>query len=189
VRVNNPDLSPTTAAVVARLGASLAVVVATLVLGAALLARRAPWPWTRALPWSAAERVAVDGVALALPALLVACTGAVVAWRVAGPPGARGVLAPPGAALATALVCGVAAAGALRAGARRQTGGTGETALVGVGASVAVSLWPALAWVAPVAAAALGALAVRRERAALGAVRWDELRHGVEGDPGWITPA
>jgi hypothetical protein len=36
-------------------------------------------------------------------------------------------------------------------------------------------------------AAALGALAVRRERRSPGAVRWNELRHDPAGDALWLT--
>lgn len=204
VRANNADLAPGTRAWVARLGAGLGAAAYVGVGAGALLARRPPWPWVRALPWSAATRVAVDAVVLGAPAAGVGVGAALVLEWLASPLGAalhaphaataRAVAAlavavaiTGGPALAVAAVAAVAAAGALRAGAGRQTGAAGELALVSVPAAVALALRPALAGGAAAVALALGALAVRRERRAAGAVRWDELRHGIEGDVGWIT--
>lgn len=191
VRANNPDLAPSTRAWVARLGVSLGVAAYVGVAAGALLARRPPWPWVRSLPWSAAARVAVDAVVLGAPAAGVGVAGTVVlealptaaSWAVR----ASGVVSTGGAALVIAGVTAIAAAAAVRAGAGRQTGAAGELALVGIPTAVAVAVRPTLAVAAAGLALALGALAVWRERRAAGAVRWDELRHGIEGDAGWIS--
>jgi hypothetical protein len=179
VRVNNPDLAPATAAWVGRLGAGLGVALAVAAAAERLLARRAPWAWARALPWSAAHRVGADAAALGLPAFALVGAAALL------------VLGGAGAALAavsTALVSAPAAAGALRAGAGRQTGAAGEVVLVGAAWAAAAAARPGLAAAAaPALALALGALAVRRERRAAGAVRWDELRHDPAGDALWLS--
>jgi hypothetical protein len=177
VRANNPDLAATSAAQVARLGAGLGVALAVGTLAGRLLAGRAPWAWARALPWSAAGRVAGDAAALGIPVLaVVGGVGVVLLGAVT-----------VGATVATTLVAAVAASGALRAGAGRQTGAAGEAVVVGVAWAVAVALWPLVAAAAPLVAAALGALAVRRERRSPGAVRWNELRHDPAGDALWLT--
>jgi hypothetical protein len=103
VRVNNPDLAPATAAWVGRLGAGLGATLAVAAAADRLLARRAPWAWARALPWSAAHRVGADAAALGLPAVVLVGAAALL------------VLGGVGAALAavsTALVVAPAAAGA-----------------------------------------------------------------------------
>src|SRR5207237_427048 len=65
---------------------------------------------------------------------------------------------------------------------------TGRGARRGGGSpfAVLVALRPALALLAPLAVAGWGALAVRRDRRDPSATRWNELRHGVAGDPGWL---
>jgi hypothetical protein len=200
VRANNVDLAPGTRAWVARLGAGLGVAAFVGVGASTLLARRPPWPWLRSLPWSAAERVTVDAVVLGAPAAGVGVVAALVLEGLAASAGgphdapARAAMAVAGAvastgaaAFAVAGVAAAAAAAALRVGAGRQTGAAGEVALVSVPVAVVVASYPALAAAAAGLALACGALAVRRERRAAGAVRWDELRHGTEGDVGWIS--
>ncbi|MFL5582056.1 MAG: hypothetical protein ACJ8AO_16950, partial [Gemmatimonadaceae bacterium] len=176
VRANNPDLLPATRAALARLGAGLGAAFAAAAVAGPLLARRPPWPWARTLPWSSAERVVGDAAALLAPALLT----------VAGAVATYGFVALD-AGLAVALCASSAGAAALRAGAHRQTGAVGETSVAGAGAAVVVALLPWAWLLAPVAALALGAVAVRRDRGSPDAVRWNELRHGVEGDVGWIA--
>jgi len=61
-------------------------------------------------------------------------------------------------------------------------------ALVGAAWAAAAAARPGLAAAAaPALGLALGALAVRRERRAAGAVRWDELRHDPAGDALWLS--
>jgi hypothetical protein len=177
-RRNNPDLAPATLDVIGRIGAGIGVTVAVAAMGAALLARRPPWAWLRTLPWSARGRVAVDLAALAGPALVVIVV--IVAT------GATFGLAALPATLGVATVTVPSAAGALRVGARRQTGAWGEPGLVGLLAVSLLAWWPWLALATPVLGVALALRAERRDRRDDGAVRWSELRHDLASDAGWI---
>lgn len=97
-----------------------------------------------------------------------------------------GVLVLP-AVTGSAIVAAPSAAGALRAGAGRQTGAAGEPAVFGV---VVVSLFAWWPWLAPLAVPAgllLARRAERRDREQAGAVRWNELRHDLASDTGWIS--
>lgn len=175
VRRNNPDLDARSAAAVGRAGAGVGVALLVALAANAMLARRAPWGWPRALPWSSADRVRIDAALLAAPALALSL--GVMPFL-----GVGAAAAGAGAA----LVAGAAGAAALRRGAARQTGAAGEVALVAVPWAVLASMRPAAGWLAPALAAALLALAARRDRRDASSTRWSELRHGVAGDPAWL---
>jgi hypothetical protein len=174
VLANNPELTAADAHAVARACAGVAVALAAAGVANALLARRAPWPWPRSLPWSAAGRVAADAGALALWLLPVVATAATLGWRGVG-----------GAAAVAPLAAAVGAA-ALRTGAGRHTGAAGEVLVLVVPCAVLAGVRPALAPVLLLLVPLALALGARRERGA-GAARWTELRDGVGGDPAWIS--
>jgi hypothetical protein len=185
VRANNPELSDAARSLAVRVGAGVGIALAAAAIAGPLLARRPPWPWLRTLPWTCTRRVLVDAAAVALPLLGVGA-------RAMRGPAARGErLGPsePIAVLATVACAAASVSAALRAGAHRQTGAVGESLLVSLVAAVAFALVPSLAWSAPAAAAALVLLGARRERGGIDAARWNELRHGVAGDVGWVARA
>ncbi|HYD54980.1 MAG TPA: hypothetical protein VEA99_20255 [Gemmatimonadaceae bacterium] len=184
VRANNPELGEAARLRAARLGADVAIALAAASLAGPLLARRPPWPWARTLPWSAAERLTIDAGTLVVPLVVVGAA----AWLVALLDGtAHPTLVV--CALATVACAATSAAAALRVGAHRQTGAVGEATLVALPAAMLFGVWPITAWVAPALVAALLALGARRERLATDAVRWNELRHGIDGDQGWLGRA
>jgi hypothetical protein len=118
--------------------------------------------------------VAVDAVALALWTLPVVAAAATLGWR--------GVVA----AAAVAPVAAAVGAAALRAGAGRHTGAAGEVVVAVIPYAVAAGIWPSVAAAALVLAPLALAVGARRERRGA-AARWTELRHGVAGDPAWIS--
>ena len=63
----------------------------------------------------------------------------------------------------------------------------GRVALLGVVASALLMWWPWLALVAVPVGALLARRAERRDRERAGAVRWNELRHDLASDMGWIS--
>lgn len=145
----------------AMLAGLLGIVAAATTVGESIARRRPPWPWARALPWSARQRVLQDAgllAAVAAPALLV-----VLAWR----PGA----ALPVVLTAPALVLAAAAA------VRRQPGAT-----FGAGLDVVLGGAVAAGWVAIVPL-----LAAAGPAAAWLALRWGTAREqrlsGVVLDP------
>jgi len=66
VAISNNDLPADQVDLFRRLGASLGVTSAALLLATRLIARRPPWAWSRSLPWSSLRRTAADGALLAL---------------------------------------------------------------------------------------------------------------------------
>lgn len=185
VEYNNSWHDPATQRATALLGTGIGLVSFSGIVTSAMLARRPPWPWIRSLPWSAGERVAVDVIVLGSPTIAFAIAAAcVLAWRTGTIAGA----AVTGAAtLALSAACTAEGVGALRVGAGRHTGAAGEIVIVGAAATAAVASNPWLTAGVLALVPALVLLAIRRERRAAGAVRWDELRHGVEGDVGWLS--
>jgi len=181
VRANNPELGIGGRSLAARIGCAVALAIAAAMLAAPLLARRPPWPWLRTLPWSSRERVLLDLAAVALP-LLALCVPVLLLSALDGT--AHPALLAT--ALATAACAAASVAAALRVGAHRQTGAVGETLVVALPLGILLALLPALAWAAPAIVALLVLLGARRERRSADVTRWNELRHGIEGDQGWM---
>ena len=170
---NNPGIEASTVETVTRVAGSLAVTAFTATLANTLLRTRQPWPWSRSLPWSAAQRVMIDAIVLGAPMIIV-------------PLGLLTVSASSALVVASLVPLGGASgAAALRLANRRQTGAAGETTIVMLvaGAAIVASPWFALL--------ALGATPVvlqrgaRRERDEV-ATRWNELHHDASGDPIWL---
>lgn len=165
--VNNAP-PPGIAAGVARFGGALSLTIFISGIVDRLVVRRPVWPWSRSLPWSAANRILSDGTliaALALPVILLA-----------------GAL-NPGAALQAAAVLPVLAlrgASFVRKARERKTG-AGGLLLEGffVSATIALVDW---AWTIWLAATPAAFLAARRADVNLKVTRWVERHHASAGD-------
>ncbi|MFL6196352.1 MAG: hypothetical protein ACJ75H_19385 [Thermoanaerobaculia bacterium] len=167
--ITNNELAPEHVRLGARLGAGLAVVLLLAQMAEALAVRRPAWPWSRSLPWSAAQRVTSDAVFLGLHTLPLVGLAALIH------PAAL-------AALGMLPLLALRAAGAMRRAPERRTGAAGEVLLEGslLAALVALLPWTALAALA-LTPWALRA-AAERERAQK-VSRWLELHHLAVGDP------
>lgn len=166
---HNNALAPEHVRLAARLGAGLGAVAVLAQMGESLAVRRPAWPWSRSLPWSAAQRVRSDAWILGLHALPLT----LVAVRIS----------PAALAVLTILpLLAVRAAGAMRRAPERRTGAAGEIFFEGALLSALVALLP---WAALLALAAvpwgLRAAAERERRQKVS--RWLELHHLAVGDP------
>ncbi|MEJ7813337.1 MAG: hypothetical protein WKG32_23215 [Gemmatimonadaceae bacterium] len=173
-RANNEDLAPGSAALALRIGAALSLAIYTATLATALAARRPPWRWVRALPWSGAQRVAADAIALGLP-------GAALVTPVLFVDVASGALT-----LLHAPAYAYLAAAALRHTNGRPSGATGEALRFGVPLALVWSIWPASLVTLPAVIALAAWSAVRRERSQRVST-FEELHHQTAGDPEWIA--
>ncbi|MEP7345293.1 MAG: hypothetical protein ABI877_08500 [Gemmatimonadaceae bacterium] len=171
--LHNPDLSSVWVARTIRICGALGLAAFVAALGNVVLRGRPPWSWSRSLPWSSAQRVAADAIALGVPFCLVPL--ALVPLDIAA------------ALSVAAMVPAVAAltAAALRVGASRQTGAAGESVVLTLAMGAGVVLWP-VTWIVVLC---LVPVFVRwgaaRERAAV-TTRWVELQHYAAGDPAWM---
>lgn len=167
--VANNELAPEHVRLAARLGGGLATVLLLASLGESLAVRRPAWPWSRSLPWTAAQRVRSDALFLALHALPLVLLAAAVH------PAALAVLA-------ILPFLAVRAAGAMRRAPERRTGASGEILAEGFLLAALVALLP---WTSLLALAgtpfAVRAAAERDKRQKVS--RWLELHHLAAGDP------
>jgi hypothetical protein len=162
-------LAPEHVRLAARLGAGLAMTLVLAQMAEALAVRRPAWPWSRSLPWSAAQRVRSDAVLLGLHALPLA----LVAARIS--PAAL-------ATLAILPLLAVRAAGAMRRAPERRTGAAGEILLEGALLASLVALLPWTALLALAGAPWAVRAAAERDRQQK-VSRWLELHHLAAGDP------
>lgn len=170
---HNPDIPMSTAARTVRICGSLATAGIVGALSNLLLRDRPTWPWSRSLPWSSTQRVVADAIAIGLPASVAVATLL--------PLDALQTLS----VLATIPPIAVVSAGALRAGATRQTGAAGEAVLGAVLALTAIAL---VSWFSLFVLATTPWLlrrAARRDRRIV-SVRFAELQHSAAGDAGWL---
>jgi hypothetical protein len=167
-RINN-GLGADQALWAARLAATLGPLVTFGALGDRLVEVRRPWPWSRSLPWSAAQRTALDGAAFAVYALPTLLGAGLLDWRAAI---AAVMVLPAGCFLAV---------GAHRRAAGRHLRATGELLVTGGAVAIGVAWW---SW------AAVGLLlatplfwwhAARADRR-LVVTGWQDLHHGATGD-------
>lgn len=167
--VAHNELAPEHVRLAARLGGGLAAVLLLASLGESLAVRRPAWPWSRSLPWTAAQRVRSDALFLALHALPLVLLAAAVH------PAALAVLA-------ILPFLAVRAAGAMRRAPERRTGASGEILAEGFLLAALVALLP---WASLLALAgtpfAVRAAAERDKRQKVS--RWLELHHLAAGDP------
>ena len=171
--LHNPDLALSTYHRTVRMAGSLALGAMAASLSNALLRSRPTWPWSRSLPWSAGQRVTADALAIGAPLLIVAGTLMPLdAWNAL-------------IVLATVPALAASAAGALRLGARRQTGAAGEVVVVATIAGTLIALSPVLAIIALGAAPFIMRAAVERDRRVVSS-RFAELQHDAAADAAWL---
>lgn len=170
--VTNNELAPAHERLGTLLGSGTGVVLLFAQLAEMLAVRRPAWPWSRSLPWSAAERVAFDALFLGLHALpLLGLAAWVLPARL-----------PLLAVVASVPLLALRAAGAMRRAPERRAGASGEVLAEGMLLAALVALVP---WTSVLALAAapfaLRAAAERERRQKVS--RWLELHHLAVGDP------
>lgn len=167
--VAHNELAPQYVRLAARLGGGAAAVLLLAWLSESLAVRRPAWPWSRSLPWAAAQRVSADALFLGLHALPLILLAAAI---------------HPAAleALPILPLLSLRAAGALRRAPERRTGAAGEILGEGLLLAALVALLP---WTSLLALTlvplALRAAAERERRQKVS--RWLELHHLAAGDP------
>jgi hypothetical protein len=163
------ELAPEHARLAARLGGGISAVLFLASMGESLAVRRPAWPWSRSLPWSAAQRVRSDALFLGLHTLPLVLLAAAV---------------HPAALAVVAILpfLTLRAAGAIRRAPERRTGASGEILAEGLILAALVALWP---WTCLLALAgtplALRFAAERERRQKVS--RWLEIHHLAAGDP------
>jgi hypothetical protein len=170
---HNPGLESSTAHRTVRMAGSLALGALAASLSNTLLRARPTWAWSRSLPWSSTQRIAADAIAIGVPLLVTGLT-----------------LMPldPLNALVTlanipAIAC--ASAGALRVGARRQSGAAGEVVIVATVAGILIALSPWLAIISVAVMPVVARIAAERDRRMLSS-RFVELQHDASADVAWL---
>jgi hypothetical protein len=167
--ITNNELAPEHVRLGARLGAGLAVMLLLAQMAEALAVRRPAWPWSRSLPWSAAQRVSSDAIFLGIHALPLIVLAALIH------PAALTVLG-------ILPLLALRAAGAMRRAPERRTGAAGEVLLEGSLLAALVALLPWTALLPLILAPWAWRAAAERERAQK-VSRWLELHHLAVGDP------
>jgi len=171
--LHNPGIAASTAHRTVRIAGSLAIGAVAASLSNALLRTRPTWSWSRSLPWSSTQRVTADAIAIGLPACVIVATLLPLdAWNAI-------------AVLSTVPVIAASSAGALRAGATRQTGAAGEVVLVATIAGALVAVWPLLAVIPLATTPWIAGRAAARDRRVISS-RFAELQHDAGADSAWL---
>jgi hypothetical protein len=165
----NNGLSTAETSFVARLWTTIALALYIGALGDVIASRRPAWPWARSLPWSSADRVLDDAIAIGVPAIGIVLASAMVDVRTL--PFAVLVLPP----------LTLFAAGLVRGARRRLTRVSGPLLIAGIALGTAGAFWPWVAGVALLAVPLLLRIAARRDRREV-VTGWKELYHDAAGD-------